>query len=56
MQAVVLAGGRGRNVEVCAGDNDHHKVEAAFKALALALRAAVKRDGSDSVPSEKGVL
>lgn len=37
------------------GENDHHLVEAACKALALALRAATARDGS-GVPSTKGVL
>jgi imidazoleglycerol-phosphate dehydratase len=43
-------------VDVLRGDNDHHRAEAAFKAVALALRAAVARDGSDDVPSTKGVL
>jgi imidazoleglycerol-phosphate dehydratase len=36
--------------------NDHHKAEAAFKALALALRQAVALDGGLGVPSTKGVL
>lgn len=44
------------HVDVLHGDNDHHRAEAAFKALALALRAAVARDGSVGVPSTKGVL
>jgi len=44
------------HVDVLRGDNDHHQSEAAFKALALALRAAVARDGSDVIPSTKGVL
>jgi imidazoleglycerol-phosphate dehydratase len=44
------------HVDVLKGDNDHHKAESAFKALALALRQAVSRDGSDGVPSTKGVL
>lgn len=44
------------HVEVLRGENDHHRAEAAFKALALALRAAVREDGSDSIPSTKGVL
>lgn len=43
------------HVDVLRGDNDHHRVEAAFKACALALAAAVApRDRG--VPSTKGVL
>ena len=37
------------------GENDHHKVEALFKAFARALRMAVRREGAD-LPSTKGVL
>jgi imidazoleglycerol phosphate dehydratase HisB len=44
------------HVDVLRGQNDHHQAEAAFKALALALRQAVSRDGSADVPSTKGVL
>ncbi|MCC6527047.1 MAG: imidazoleglycerol-phosphate dehydratase HisB [Polyangiaceae bacterium] len=44
------------HVDVLRGDNDHHKAEAAFKAVALALRQAVARDGGAGVPSTKGVL
>ncbi|MEZ0313501.1 MAG: imidazoleglycerol-phosphate dehydratase HisB [Myxococcota bacterium] len=44
------------HVDVLKGENDHHKVEAAFKATALALRHAVAHDGSTQVPSTKGVL
>lgn len=44
------------HLDVIRGDNDHHRAEAAFKALALALREAVSLDGSDDVPSTKGVL
>ena len=44
------------HVDVLKGENDHHKVEAAFKATALALRAAIAHDGSTQVPSTKGVL
>lgn len=54
-QSLAIAGRMALHVEVLAGDNDHHKAEAAFKATALALRAAVARDG-DSIPSEKGIL
>lgn len=44
------------HVDVLKGENDHHRAEAAFKALALALRQAVASDGSGEVPSTKGVL
>ena len=39
------------------GSNDHHKVEAAVKALALSLRQAVAMDPRrKGVPSSKGVI
>ena len=44
------------HVELLRGENDHHRAEAAFKALALALRMAVAPTGSAEVPSTKGVL
>ena len=37
------------------GENDHHKVEAAFKALGRAFRMAFLRDGGE-IPSTKGRL
>ncbi len=41
----------------CSGDNEHHKIEAIFKAFAKAIRMAVKRDPlSNYLPSTKGVL
>jgi imidazoleglycerol-phosphate dehydratase/histidinol-phosphatase len=44
------------NIE-CRGDNEHHKIEAIFKAFAKAIRMAVKRDPfSNYLPSTKGVL
>ena len=56
IQSLALASRATIHVDVVRGFNDHHRVEAAFKALALALRAAIVRDGSDDVPSTKGVL
>lgn len=41
----------------CRGDNEHHKIEAIFKAFAKAVKMAVKRDGfKNYLPSTKGVL
>ena len=37
------------------GENAHHMVEACFKAVARALRQAIRREGDD-LPSTKGVL
>lgn len=45
------------HVRVQYGENDHHKVEAAFKALALSLRQACTVDARRSgPPSSKGAL
>jgi imidazoleglycerol-phosphate dehydratase len=45
------------HLRVEAGSNAHHMIEAAFKALARALRAAVALDpGEKGVPSTKGTL
>lgn len=44
------------NIE-CKGENEHHKIEAIFKAFAKAIKMAVKRDPlSNYLPSTKGVL
>lgn len=45
------------HIKVLYGQNSHHKIETAFKALAHALRHAVERDPRvNTVPSSKGVL
>jgi imidazoleglycerol-phosphate dehydratase / histidinol-phosphatase len=39
------------------GSNEHHKIEGIFKALAKAIKAAIRKDPfSDQLPSTKGVL
>lgn len=51
-----LCDGGGINLHLrVRGDNDHHQVEACFKAVARALRQAIRRDGA-ALPSTKGVL
>lgn len=54
-RSFALEGRIGLHVDVIRGDNDHHKSEAAFKSVALALAQAVKLSG-DTVPSTKGTL
>jgi len=46
------------HVRVEYGRNDHHRIEAIFKALGRALRAAIERDSrfEDRIPSTKGIL
>ena len=44
------------HLDLIRGANDHHRAEAAFKALALALRQAVAPAGHGEIPSTKGSL
>lgn len=44
------------HIRQLAGKNAHHIAEGAFKSVARALKAAVALDGSDEIPSTKGVL
>jgi len=44
------------HVEVLCGRSDHHKAEAVFKALGLALGEAVSRGKGSGIPSTKGVI
>ncbi len=46
------------HIDVLYGSNDHHKVEAAVKALALALKEAstIQSGREGEIPSTKGVL
>lgn len=54
-RTLAIEGRMALHVDLIRGDNDHHKAEAAFKAVALALREAVSIVG-DRVPSTKGVI
>lgn len=56
--AFAMQGGITLHVEKLAGLNSHHIVEAAFKAVARALRMALETDPrkADAIPSTKGTL
>ena len=57
-QALATHGGITLHVDALRGINSHHIAEAAFKALARALRDAVEPDPrkGDAIPSTKGAL
>lgn len=38
------------------GDIEHHKIESIFKAFAKAIKMAVQKDGTNTIPSTKGIL
>jgi imidazoleglycerol-phosphate dehydratase / histidinol-phosphatase len=41
----------------CHGENEHHKIEAIFKAFAKSIRMAIKRDPlNENLPSTKGII
>jgi imidazoleglycerol phosphate dehydratase HisB len=58
LRSLAISGRFTLHVDVLKGSNDHHKAEAAFKSLALALRQAVAIDPAlvGTVASTKGVL
>jgi imidazoleglycerol-phosphate dehydratase len=44
------------HIRVEYGSNDHHKIESAIKAFAVALREAATIDERTGIPSTKGVM
>ena len=58
LQAFTRKAGITVHIHKFSGKNTHHIIEAAFKALARALRIAVSIDGGarDEIPSTKGML
>ena len=56
MRAFAFNAGITLHLRVEYGSNDHHKIEALFKALAYALKAAVRKNADGSTVSTKGVL
>lgn len=55
LSSLATAGRFTLHVDVLRGSNDHHRAESAFKAFALAARAAVVRTGT-GINSTKGAL
>ncbi|MCU0232959.1 MAG: imidazoleglycerol-phosphate dehydratase HisB [Thermoanaerobaculales bacterium] len=55
LRSLAIAARCALHVDVLRGANDHHRAEAAFKAVALALRQAVA-EAPGGVPSTKGSL
>jgi imidazoleglycerol-phosphate dehydratase len=58
LQSFAMDGRFALHARLLAGDNDHHRAEATFKALARALDDATRPDPrlGDEVPSTKGVI
>ncbi|MBQ9853364.1 MAG: imidazoleglycerol-phosphate dehydratase HisB [Ruminiclostridium sp.] len=44
------------HIRKLAGENSHHIIEGIFKSVARSLKMAVKTNGTDEVPSTKGIL
>lgn len=57
-RAFAIQGGMNLHINVSYGDNEHHVIEAVFKALGRALDAACALDSRriDDIPSTKGML
>jgi len=53
--AFAQRGAFGLHAAVLYGENTHHQLEALFKALAVALKRALRREG-EGIPSTKGTL
>jgi len=56
VQSLAVTARAAVHVDLLRGENDHHRAEAAFKALAVAFREAVSEAGPSRVPSTKGAL
>ena len=58
LESFAIEGRLNLHAKLLAGENDHHKMEALFKALARALDDATRIDEriAGSIPSTKGVI
>lgn len=55
-RALIMQARLSMHLVMLRGKNNHHIIEAAFKAVAVALRRAVTKNERITVPSTKGVL
>ncbi len=55
-QAISRSGKFCLHLNIRYGQNQHHILEALFKAFAQALKQAISLTGSDTIPSTKGIL
>lgn len=51
-----MAAGMNLHVRLLSGKNTHHIIEGVFKALARAVKMAVKVDERNGIPSTKGSI
>lgn len=56
LSSLAIAARATLHLDLIRGTNAHHAAEAAFKALALALKMAFAPVGNESIPSTKGTL
>lgn len=56
LRAFIMAAGMNLHVRQLAGKNTHHIIEGVFKALARAIKIAVKVDSRNGIPSTKGSI
>ena len=58
LESFAIEGRFNIHAKIEAGTNDHHKIEAVFKALAKSMDAASRIDSrtASQVPSTKGVI
>jgi imidazoleglycerol-phosphate dehydratase len=56
LRAFIMAAGMNLHVRLLSGKNTHHIIEGVFKALARAVKMAVKVDERNGIPSTKGSI
>jgi imidazoleglycerol-phosphate dehydratase len=56
LRAFIMAAGMNLHVRQLSGKNTHHIIEGVFKALARAVKMAVKVDERNGIPSTKGSI